>query len=106
MAKKLTRSVYHDGVLLTAGTELTDEQAEQITNPKAFADPANATGPDANDTREFYAAVRVEGDDSALTKAVGSGRDNDPGTEQDTDDRAAAGARLARSGRASAPKAS
>jgi hypothetical protein len=35
VAKTLIRSVYLDGVHLAPGTELTDEQAERITNPKA-----------------------------------------------------------------------
>ncbi len=36
--KVLARPVYLGGELLAAGTELTPEQAEQITNPKAFTD--------------------------------------------------------------------
>lgn len=35
MTKSLIRSVYLDGVHLAPGTDLTDEQAKRITNPKA-----------------------------------------------------------------------
>lgn len=38
MKKTLIRDVYLDGFLLAAGTELTDEQAERITNPRATED--------------------------------------------------------------------
>lgn len=104
MAKTLKRAVYLDGFLLEEGTTLTAEQAERITNPKAFKDADEATGPDANDARKYQEAMAA-GRKKALDEAVGSGRDNDPGAEQDTDDRAAAGAKLARGGRASAPAA-
>jgi hypothetical protein len=40
VAKTLKRTVYLDGVALAPGTELTDEQAERITNPKATEDLA------------------------------------------------------------------
>lgn len=93
---KLTRSVYLEGVLLEAGTEVTDEQKAKLKNPKLFTEPVDATGPDANDTREYFAAVRKEADDSAYRKPA----------DDETDDRAAAGAKLARSGsKAAAPKA-
>lgn len=36
--KVLAKPVYLDDKLIPAGTELTDEQAERITNPKAFQD--------------------------------------------------------------------
>lgn len=39
MTKRLSRAVYLDGFLLAEGTELTGEQAERITNPKAYTDP-------------------------------------------------------------------
>lgn len=40
MAKTLKRDVYLDGFLLPAGTELTEDQAERITNPNATEDLA------------------------------------------------------------------
>ncbi len=40
MTKALKRDVYLDGFLLSAGTELTDEQAKRITNPIATEDLA------------------------------------------------------------------
>jgi len=40
VTKTLKRAVYLDGVYLAEGTELTDEQAERITNPKATEDLA------------------------------------------------------------------
>ncbi len=92
--KTLTRSVYLEGVLLAEGTEVTPEQAEKLKNPKLFAEPADATGPDADDTREYFAAVQRGADDSALRKPA-----------DETDDSAAAGAKLARAGKSAAPKA-
>jgi hypothetical protein len=93
---KLTRSVYLEGVLLAEGTEVTAEQKAKLKNPKLFAEPVDATGPDANDTREYFQAIRKESDDSAYRKPV-------TGEDDETDDRAAAGARLAR--KTAAPKA-
>ena len=101
--KTLKRAVYLDGVLVPEGTTLTAEQADRISNPKAFKE-TDATGPDANDARPYQEAL-AEASRKALDEATGSGRDNDPGAEQGTDDRAAAGAKLARGGRASAPAA-
>lgn len=86
---KLKRSVYVDGVLLAEGTEVTAEQRKLLTNPKLFAEPADATGPDADDTRAYYQAVQKGADDSALRKQT---------APDETDDRAAAGAKLARGG--------
>jgi hypothetical protein len=90
MTKTLKRAVYLDGFLLKAGTELTDEQAERITNPHAYEDEPDRTGPDANDAREYQNIVRAEDDGAAL-------RGKKPAAdEQDAGDRAAAGAKLAR----------
>lgn len=50
MTKTLIRSVYLDGVHLAPGTELTDEQAERITNPKATED-LSVKGQDGRDAQ-------------------------------------------------------
>jgi len=87
MGKILKRTVHLGGVKLAAGTELTDEQAERITNPKAYEDPADATGPDANALRRPANLVRADVDPLA----------SQPDDDTDApEDRAAAGARLAR----------
>ncbi len=53
MTKTLKRAVYLDGVYLAEGTELTEEQAKRITNPKATEDLAipgqDGTSVDAED---------------------------------------------------------
>ena len=92
MTKTLKRAVYLDGSLLAAGTELTDDQAERITNPRAFEDEPDRTGPDANDARDFQNIVRSE-DNGAALRAKPKDDDGDGGD----DGRAAAGAKLARS---------
>jgi hypothetical protein len=94
---KLKRSVYLDGVLLAEGTEVTAEQRKLLTNPRLFAEPVDATGPDANDAREYFQAVSKDADDSGLRKQAN--------VADDTDDRAAAGAKLARGNKVSAPAA-
>lgn len=66
MTNTLIRSVYLDGVHLAPGTELTAEQAERITNPKATED-LSVPGQDGRDTtaREAGAA-----DSAAARKAA------------------------------------
>jgi len=98
--KTLKRDVYLDGFMVPAGTELTAAQADRITNPKAFKDAEDATGPDANDARPYQEALAA-----ASAKALAERTGSDKGDDEDTDDRAAAGAKLARGGRASAPAA-
>ena len=105
MAKTLTRSVWLDNELLLAGTELTDEQAERITNPKAFEDEQDHTGPDANDARAYQNHVRAENNDKALRNAPAQDSGQDPSQPQEPNRGAAEGAKLARGGRASAPAA-
>jgi len=97
MGKILKRTVHLGGVKLAAGTELTDEQAERITNPKAFEDAPDATGPDANALRR-PAANLVRSDVDPLASQADA-------DEDDEQDRAAAGAKLAR-GKAGAKPAS
>lgn len=103
MPKILTRAVPVLGQLLPAGTELTDAQAELVTNEKAFEEWPDATGPDANDARRYQNHVQKLNQDAALRKPKDEDADN--GVPQDTDDSAARGAKLARGGRASAPAA-
>jgi hypothetical protein len=67
MTKTLIRSVYLDGVHLAPGTELTDEQAERITNPHATEDLA-IEGQDGKS---------AEGDDAAPPADRGMG-DGEP----------------------------
>jgi hypothetical protein len=100
-ANKLTRSVYLEGFLLAEGTEVTDEQRAKLKNPKLFAEPADATGPDANDAREYQKAVITEADPGRALRAPDKS-DDDKAT---TDDRAAAGAKLARGSKAVPPAA-
>lgn len=97
MAKILKRTVHLNGVKLDAGTELTDEQAARITNPKAYEDAADATGPDANALRPRTNIVRSETD--PLAGQAGADADAD-----ELGDRAAVGAKLAR-GKAAKPAA-
>ncbi len=92
MAKTLKRATSLFGQLLPAGTELTDEQADLVTNPKAFADAGDRTGPDANDARALRNIVRAEDTGAALR-----GSNDDTGKDDgEAEDRAAAGATLAR----------
>lgn len=67
MAKTLIRSVYLDGVHLAAGTELTDEQAKRITNPKATEDLA-VKGQDGTPTDEDTADGQGEGGEPPARK--------------------------------------
>ncbi len=104
MGKILTRAVPVNGVLLPAGTELSDDQAELVTNPKAFEEWPDTSGPDANDARRYQNHVQKLNQDAALRKQPDKDADN--GEAQDTDDSAARGAKLARGGgRAAAPAA-
>lgn len=103
MPKILTRAVPVLGQLLPAGTELTEAQAELVTNPKAYEEWPDVTGPDANDARRYQNHVQRLNQDAALRKQPDKDADN--GEPQDTDDSAARGAKLARGGRASAPAA-
>ena len=62
MTKTLIRSVYLDGVHLAPGTELTDEQAERVTNPHATEDDIRDLGPEQAAVfyrREFWERYRV-----------------------------------------------
>lgn len=91
--KVLAKPVYIGGVLVEAGTELTDEQAEQVTNPKAFvADPT---------LEEKVAAAQAEYEKLLAER-------DDKGTVDKAavkDDRAENGAALARAAKAAGPKA-
>jgi hypothetical protein len=104
MTKILTRSVPVLGVVLPAGTELTEDQEKLVTNPKAFEEWPDVSGPDANDARRYQNHVRKMNEDAALRKQPDKDADN--GEAQETDDSAARGAKLARGGgRGSAPAA-
>ena len=103
MPKILTRAVPVLGTILPAGTELTEDQAKLVTNPKAFEEWPDATGPDANDARRYQNHVQKLNQDAALRKQPDKDADN--GEAQETDDSAARGAKLARGGRGSAPAA-
>jgi hypothetical protein len=104
MTKILTRAVPVLGVVLPAGTELTEDQAKLVTNPKAFEEWPDTSGPDANDARAYQNHVQRLNNDAALRKQPDKDADN--GEPQNTDDSAARGAKLARGGgRASAPAA-
>ncbi len=94
MAKTLKRAVSLNGQVIPAGTELTDEQAELVTNPKAFEEAGDRTGPDANDARAYQNLVRTEDNGAALRSKPKQDDDGD----SDSDSGAAAGARLARGG--------
>jgi hypothetical protein len=98
MSKTLKRAVVVDGVLLHEGTVLTEDQASKVRNPRAFADAADATGPDANDAREFQANADNDAD-------ADTDDDKAPTNLVVTDDSAATGARLARGGKTAAPRA-
>lgn len=103
MPKILTRAVPVLGQLLPAGTELTEQQAELVANPKAYEEWPDTAGPDANDARRYQNHVQRLTNDAALRKQPDKDADN--GEAQDTDDSAARGAKLARGGKASAPAA-
>ncbi len=66
MTKTLIRSVYLDGVHLAPGTELTVEQAERITNPKATEDLA-IKGQDGRDVETDNAVRADSGVDGGAT---------------------------------------
>ena len=89
MGKTLKRSVSILGQVVPAGTVLTEAQEELVTNPKAFEDAGDATGPDAHDARGFENLVRSEAESPLRSR---------PGDEA-AEDQAAKGAKLARGGR-------
>lgn len=76
MTKTLIRSVYVGGVHLAPGTELTDEQAQQITNPKATEDLA-IKGQDGRPVDGEDAAPKTEqgtGDGEAPARRVAANK--------------------------------
>lgn len=76
MTKTLIRSVYLDGVHLAPGTELTDEQAERITNPKATEDLA-IKGQDGSSAEGEDAAPKADrgsGDGEAPARRAAAGK--------------------------------
>jgi len=72
VTKTLKRAVYLDGVYLAEGTDLTDEQAERITNPKATEDLAipGQDGKPADGDYASPAAGQGTGDDAPPRKAA------------------------------------
>lgn len=95
MPKILTRATAVLGVLLPAGTELTADQEELVTNPKAFEEWPDAAGPDANDAQRYQNHVRRLNEDAALRSKPAADAE-----APEADDSAARGAKLARGGRA------
>jgi hypothetical protein len=65
VANTLIRSVYLDGVHLAPGTELTDEQAERITNPNATED-RSVKGQDGRKVEDAVKVDRSSDRDDAL----------------------------------------
>lgn len=93
--KVLAKPVYLDDKLIPAGTELTDEQAERITNPKAFQD-------DPTFADKVKAAKIVY--EQALADAATAEAEQPVKSDAVKDDRTETGAALAHAAKEAAPK--